>query len=60
MQYNVAIRDADYGTIKGTLDDRATNPEDLFFAVSNLAHYIGAKLTLEIEMQRDDLPEATE
>lgn len=60
MKYNVAIRDADYGTIKGTLDERAFNPEDLFFTVSSLAHYLGAKLTLEIEMQRDDLQEATE
>ena len=60
MKYNVAIRDADYGTIKGTLDERAINPEDLFFTVSNLAHYLGVRLTLEIEMQRDDIPEATE
>ena len=61
MKYKVAIRDDEYGTVKGTLDDSATNPEDLFFTVSNLAHYIGASLTLEIEMQTwDDLPEATE
>lgn len=61
MKYKVEIRDADYGTVKGTLDDRATNPEDIFFTVANLAHYIGANLTLEIEMPSwDDLPEATE
>ena len=61
MKYKVEIRDAEFGTIKGTFDDCAFNPEDLFFTVTNLAHYIGASLTLEIEVpSSDDLQEATE
>lgn len=61
MKYKVAIRDDEYGTIKGTLDDNKIAIGDLFWAASSLAHCIGANLTMEIEMpSKCDLPEATE
>ena len=68
MMYKVTVRDADFGTIKGTFDDSKITPDDLFWTVSSLAHCIGANLTLEVEFSPsgnpspvvDDLPEATE